>query len=87
MVKKRSLLPDAVERYVAEATPRETPLQQRLRAETAKLPEAAMQIGPDQAALMALLVRLTGAHAASRSASSLAFAHWRSRPPCRKTAS
>jgi predicted O-methyltransferase YrrM len=61
---KRSLLPDLVERYVAEAATRETPLQQRLRAETARLPEANMQIGPDQAALMALLVRLTGARRA-----------------------
>jgi predicted O-methyltransferase YrrM len=61
---KRSLLPDAVERYVSEAAARETPLQQRLRAETARLPEAAMQIGPDQAALMALLIRLTGARRA-----------------------
>ena len=50
-VAKRSLLPDAVERYVAQAATRETPLQQRLRAETALLPEANMQIGPDQAAL------------------------------------
>jgi predicted O-methyltransferase YrrM len=60
-VAKRSLLPDAVERYVADAAAGETPLQQRLRAETARLPEANMQIGPDQAAFMALLVRLTGA--------------------------
>ncbi len=35
---KRSLVPDAVERYVSETITRETPLQQRLRAETAKLP-------------------------------------------------
>ena len=45
---KRSLVPDAVERYVSETITRETPLQQRLRAETAKLPGAQMQIGPDQ---------------------------------------
>jgi caffeoyl-CoA O-methyltransferase len=42
-----------------EAT-RETPLQQRLRAETARLPNARMQISPDQGALLALLARLTG---------------------------
>jgi len=61
---KRSLLPDAIERYVAEAAARETPVQQRLRAETARLPEANMQIGQDQAALMSLLVHLTSARRA-----------------------
>ncbi len=45
---KRSLVPDAIERYVSETVTPETPLQRRLRAETAKLREAQMQIGPDQ---------------------------------------
>jgi predicted O-methyltransferase YrrM len=58
---KRSLVPEAVERYVSEVITRETPLQQRLRAETAALPHGRMQIGPDEGALLALLVRLTGA--------------------------
>jgi O-methyltransferase len=57
----RSLLPDDVERYVGEVITKETPLQKRLRAETAKLPMSMMQIGPDQGALLALLVRLIGA--------------------------
>jgi predicted O-methyltransferase YrrM len=57
----RSLLPDEIERYVGETITKETPLQKRLRAETAKLPMAMMQIGPDQGALLALLVRLIGA--------------------------
>jgi len=59
----RSLLPDDIERYVGETISKETPLQKRLRAETAKLPDnwAMMQIGPDQGALLALLVRLIGA--------------------------
>jgi predicted O-methyltransferase YrrM len=57
----RSLLPDDIERYVGETITKETPLQKRLRAETAKLPMAMMQIGPDQGALLALLVRLIGA--------------------------
>ncbi len=52
---KRSLVPDAVERYVGEVVTRETPVQKRLRAETAGLPGAQMQIGPDQGALLALL--------------------------------
>lgn len=57
---KRTLVPDAVEEYICEVITRETPLQKRLRAETAALPEARMQIGPDQGALFALLVHLTG---------------------------
>ena len=60
----RSLTPDAVERYVSEVVTKETPVQRRLREETAKLPLARMQIGPDQAALMALLIRLLGARRA-----------------------
>ena len=54
---KRSLVPDAVEAYVNATAARETPLQQRLRAETAALPRWRMQIGPDQGALLAFLVR------------------------------
>jgi predicted O-methyltransferase YrrM len=61
---KRSLIPEAVERYVSEVITRETALQQRLRAETAALPHGRMQIGPDEGALLALLVRLTGARKA-----------------------
>lgn len=57
----RSLLPDEIEHYVGETIAKETPLQKRLRAETAKLPMAGMQIGADQGALLALLVRLIGA--------------------------
>ena len=57
----RSLLPETVERYVGFIIAKETPLQRRLRAETAKLPMAGMQIGADQGALLALLVRLIGA--------------------------
>jgi predicted O-methyltransferase YrrM len=56
----RSLLPEAVERYLAVDLARETPIQKRLRAETAKLPDAGMQIGADQGALLALLVHVTG---------------------------
>jgi predicted O-methyltransferase YrrM len=61
---KRSLLPEVIERYVNEIATRETDLQRRLRAETASLPRARMQIGPDQGALLALLVRLVGARQA-----------------------
>lgn len=60
----RSLLPEVIERYVSEFITQETPIQQRLRAETAKLPMGIMQIGPDQGALLALLARLIGARRA-----------------------
>lgn len=57
----RSLLPDAVDAYIHRVATRETPLQQRLRDETAKLPGAGMQIGADLGALLKLLIELTGA--------------------------
>jgi predicted O-methyltransferase YrrM len=57
----RSLLPDKVERYVTRDIARESVLQRRLRDETARLPQGGMQIGADQAALLALLVRSVGA--------------------------
>ena len=50
-----------VYRYLLEVSSRETDVMARLRAATAPRPEAEMQIGPDQAQLMALLVRLVGA--------------------------
>jgi O-methyltransferase len=61
MPMKRTLLPDAVERYVSEEMSPETPVERALRTATAKLPDAQMQIGADQGAFMALLVRLMGA--------------------------
>lgn len=57
---KRFVMSEAVEPYVNTVIHRETPVQQRLRAETEALPEAGMQIGPDQGAFLALLVRLIG---------------------------
>ena len=53
----RSLLPDRVERYVVRDITRESAVQKRLRAETARLPQGGMQVGADQGALLALLVR------------------------------
>jgi len=58
---KRSFLPDALESYVGDIVTKESELQKRLRAETAKLPMGLMQIGPEQGAFLALLVRLIGA--------------------------
>lgn len=61
---KRSLTSDAVEHFVSEVMTKQTPIQRRLREETANLPDARMQIGADQGAFFALLVRLTGARRA-----------------------
>jgi predicted O-methyltransferase YrrM len=47
--------------YVHRLGVREHPVLAALREETAKLPEHEMQIGPDQGAFMALLVRISGA--------------------------
>src|SRR2546423_2088064 len=60
----RSLVPDAVERYLAVEISRETPLERRLREETSHLPLAGMQIGADQGALLAMLVRSLAAQRA-----------------------
>ena len=61
---RRSLLPEAIDHYVAEEMPVLTDVERRLRAETSRLPEAEMQIGADQGALLALLVRTIGARSA-----------------------
>ena len=61
---KSILASEAMARYVNEVMVQETPLQQRLRAETAALPMGVMQISPDQGRFLALLVGLTGARRA-----------------------
>jgi len=60
MSTRRLDMTDRLEAYVL-AHARESAVAARLRAETAKLPSAGMQIGVDQAAFMALLVRAIGA--------------------------
>jgi predicted O-methyltransferase YrrM len=55
---RRYVMSERIEDYVAAHTP-ESEAARRLRAETAKLPQAGMQIGADQAAFLALLVRST----------------------------
>ncbi len=57
----RSLLSQVVDDYLRTVVARESPLQQRLRAETSRLPMGGMQIGADQGVLLAFLVRLIGA--------------------------
>src|SRR6476469_749158 len=64
MAYHRSVLPPAIDAYVRSVGARETPIQARLRDATASLPQAAMQIGADEAGLLALLVKLTGARKA-----------------------
>ena len=54
-------LDDDLYRYLLAVSLRETPLQARLRAETARLANARWQIAPEQGQFMALLVRLIGA--------------------------
>ncbi|HEY5020404.1 MAG TPA: class I SAM-dependent methyltransferase [Steroidobacteraceae bacterium] len=54
-------LPQKLAAYVAAIGTRESAVQRRLRAVTRKIPFGTMQIGPDQAALMQVLVRALGA--------------------------
>lgn len=54
-------LEDALYDYLLANSLREPEILNRLRAETAELPGAAMQIAPDQGQFMALLIELTGA--------------------------
>jgi predicted O-methyltransferase YrrM len=59
---RRSLeLDDRLYEYLVQFGTRESDLLKDLRAETAKLPGAGMQIGPEQGAFMGLLVELIGA--------------------------
>jgi predicted O-methyltransferase YrrM len=60
MTGRTQLLPGDVYEYVLHQT-REPAVLAELRAATAKVPHSVMQIGADQGALMALLVRLIGA--------------------------
>lgn len=54
-------LSDALLAYLRDVSLREPAVLARLRAETAALPEAEMQIAPEQGQFMALLARLMGA--------------------------
>ena len=60
----RSFLPEAVDEYLRVVVAPESPVQQRLRAETSKLPQGGMQIGADQGRMLAFLARLVGARTA-----------------------
>lgn len=60
----RSLLPEAIDAYLAQRAHIEPPVASALRERTAQLPQRGMQIGIDQAALLAFLVHLIGARRA-----------------------
>ncbi len=47
--------------YIRDVSVRETPVQRRLREETARMPRAIMQISPDEGQFLALLIRLLDA--------------------------
>jgi len=61
MTRRTLPLDDRLYDYLLATALREHPAQARLRAATARLPEAGMQTAPEQAQLMALLVELCGA--------------------------
>ena len=61
MTARNFLLSDALDAYVRAHTEPPDPIARDLIAETAALPMAGMQIGPDEAGLLALLVRVSGA--------------------------
>lgn len=61
MTNKSLQLTDCIHQYLLNVSLRETPLQRRLREETATLPMAQMQIAPEQGQFMGLLARLIDA--------------------------
>jgi len=52
---------DHLNNYMLKTSHRDTDVQRRLREETAKMPDAGMQIGADQGQFMGFLAQLTGA--------------------------
>jgi len=56
------LIPPHLLAYIHETVIKETPIQQSLRARTAEMPEARMQVSPDQGQFLSLLARIIGAH-------------------------
>jgi predicted O-methyltransferase YrrM len=58
---KNPTISDNIQRYVCDVITRETPVQCRLREETARLPMAVMQTTPDQVQFLGMLVKMLGA--------------------------
>jgi predicted O-methyltransferase YrrM len=61
MTDRRLQITDEIHRYLLAHSVREPEVLARLRAATESLPQAQMQIGPEQGQLMGLLARLVGA--------------------------
>ena len=61
MAARAPFLPERIARYILEHSVREPHVLSELRAATASLPNAGMQIGADQGQFMALLVQAIGA--------------------------
>tara|TARA_B100000686_G_scaffold354888_1_gene467988 strand:+ start:4834 stop:5496 length:663 start_codon:yes stop_codon:yes gene_type:complete len=61
MSSRNNYIEETLYEYILSTSLRDTPLQARLRDETANMPSGIMQISPDQGQFMALLVKLTGA--------------------------
>jgi len=61
MTNRTIVMTDPLYDYLLTASVRETDAQRDLRAETAKLAEGGMQIGPEQGQFMSLLIKLIGA--------------------------
>ncbi len=64
MANRRTIVDGALHDYLVARSVREHPAQTALREATRSQPHAGMQIGPEQAQLMGLLVRLIGARRA-----------------------
>ena len=64
MANRPTALTDRLHAYLVEVSLREPPLLRELREETARLPEAIMQISPEQGQFMRLMVELIGARRA-----------------------
>ncbi len=61
MTAKSRFIDQEIQEYIIASTVREHALLRELREETARLPEARMQIGPEQGQFMALLAHAIGA--------------------------
>jgi|SRR5579871_6212060 len=61
MTAKSTFVDQGIQEYIIASTVREDPRLRELRAETSQLPQARMQIGPEQGQLLALLARAIGA--------------------------
>jgi len=61
MTTRSFYLPEKIEEYILQTTLREHPVMRELREETAKMPSARMQSGPDQVQFLQLLVKLIDA--------------------------